>query len=110
MLQTDVRRVRFPFLPAGVRWNENGFDKGVELVQVDVSKDGTHHPSYNVAKKVLEFEFRAEIPRIHLRASYGEGFKGAPLNCEGSLSRDPGELDGQATKKEMHILGGTRHV
>jgi hypothetical protein len=69
-----------------------------------------YHASYNVAKKVLEFEFTAEIPRLHLRASYGDGFKGAPLNCEGSLTRDPGELNGQAAKKERHALGGTRHV
>ena len=68
------------------------------------------HPSYSVAKKVLEFEFTAEIPRIHLRASYGEGFKGAPVTCEGSLTWNPGELDGQAAKKGMHVLGGTRHV
>jgi len=68
------------------------------------------HASYNVAKKVLEFEFTAEIPRIHLRASYGDGFKGAPLNCEGSLTRNPGELDDQAAKNEMHVLGGTRYV
>ena len=68
------------------------------------------HASYNVAKKVLEFEFTAEISRIRLRASYGDGFKGAPLNCEGSLTRNPGELDGQAAKKEVHALGDTRHV
>src|SRR5437588_6978094 len=69
-----------------------------------------NHSSYNVAKKVLEFEFTAEIPRIHLRASYGDGFKGAPLTCEGSLTRNPGELDDQAAKKEVHALGGPRHV
>ena len=79
-------------------------------MQIDVRQDRANHASYNVAKKVLEFEFTAEIPRIHLRASYGEGFKGAPVTCEGSLTRNPGELDGQAAKKEMHVLGGTRHV
>jgi hypothetical protein len=82
----------------------------VEFVQIHICQDRADHPSYNVAKKVLEFEFTAEIPRIHLRASYGDGFKGAPLTCEGSLTRNPGELDGQAAKKEMHVLGGTRHV
>jgi hypothetical protein len=68
------------------------------------------HPSYNVAKKVLEFEFTAEISRNRLRAEYGEGFKGAPLNCEGSFTRDPGELNGQAAKKEVHSIGGSHHV
>ena len=63
-----------------------------------------------MAKKVLEFEFTAEIPRIHLRANYGDGFKGAPVTCEGSLTRNPGELNGQAATKEVHALGGTRHV
>jgi len=43
MLQTDVRRVRFPFFPTGVRRDENGFDKGVELVQVDVGKYGAQN-------------------------------------------------------------------
>lgn len=79
-------------------------------MEVDVGEDGRTHASHNVAKKVLEFEFTAEIPRIHLRANYGDGFKGAPLHSEGSLTRNPGELDGQAAKKEMHVLGGTRHV
>jgi hypothetical protein len=81
-----------------------------DAMQGDIHEQRADHPSYNVAKKVLEFEFTAEIPRIHLRASYGDGFKGAPLTCEGSLTRNPGELDGQAAKKEMHVLGGTRHV
>jgi hypothetical protein len=52
----------------------------------------------------------ATIPRIHLRASYGDGFKGAPLICAGSLTQNLGGLDDQAAKKEMHILGGTGHV
>ncbi len=59
---------------------------------------------------MVEFEFMATIPRIHLRASYGDGFKGAPLICEGSLTQNLGGLDDQAAKKEMHILGGTGHV
>jgi hypothetical protein len=59
---------------------------------------------------VLEFEFTAEIPRTSLRANYGDGFKGAPLNCEGSLTWDPGELDGKAAKQEAHIVGGSCHV
>src|SRR5437588_9032311 len=90
-----------------VAFAEYGF---FHALKSDVGKKRADHPSYNVAKKVLEFEFTAEIPRIHLRASYGDGFKGAPLTCEGSLTRNPGELDDQAAKKEVHALGGPRHV
>ena len=42
------------------------------------------HASYNVAKKVVEFEYQEEIPRSRLRAAYGDGFKGAPLRCQSS--------------------------
>jgi hypothetical protein len=89
---------------------ESSSDLRFYAMQGDIHEQRRRHASYNVAKKVLEFEFTAEIPRIHLRASYGDGFKGAPLNCEGSLTRNPGELDDQAAKNEMHVLGGTRYV
>lgn len=36
------------------------------------------HAFYNVAKKVVEFEYQEEIPRFRLRAAYGDGFKGVP--------------------------------
>jgi hypothetical protein len=79
-------------------------------VEINVRQQWRAHPSYNVAKKVLEFEFTAEISRNRLRAEYGDGFKGAPLNCEGSFTRDPGELNGQAAKTEVHSIGGSHHV
>ena len=110
VLDTLVRWISGPAFPLIVLWHQHCFDKVVHFVQDNITQNGAAHASYNVAKKVLEFEFTAEIPRIHLRASYGDGFKGAPLNCEGSLTRNPGELDGQAAKKEMHVPGGTRHV
>src|SRR5215472_16217538 len=60
------------------------------------------HASYNVAKKVLEFEYQEEIPRSRLRAAYGDGFKGAPLRCqlsgEGLFPQDAGTCDGTATQ------------
>jgi hypothetical protein len=105
-----VLSVLFPPSSFGIHWNKTSLDVAVQFAEIDVGKYWADHASYNVAKKVLEFEFTAEIPRIHLRTSYGEGFKGAPLTCEGSLTRNPGELDDQAAKKERHILGGTRHV
>jgi hypothetical protein len=78
------------------------------------------HASYNVAKKVVEFEYQEEIPRHHLRAAYGDGFKGAPLRCqmsgEGVFPLDAGTCDGQATQAlsisglEASAIGGARHV
>jgi hypothetical protein len=79
-----------------------------------------NHASYNVAKKVVEFEYQEEIPRHRLRAAYGDGFKGAPLRCpisgEGVFPLDAGTCDGQATQAlsisglEASAIGGARHV
>jgi len=79
-----------------------------------------HYPSYNVAKKVLEFEYQEEIPRHRLRAAYGDGFKGAPLRCqlsgEGIFPPDARTCDGQAPQAlsisglEASTIGGTCHV
>ncbi len=79
-----------------------------------------HHPSYNVAKKVVEFEYQEEIPRYRLRAAYGEGFKGAPLRCqlsgEGAFPPDARTCDGKAAQapsslsQEDHFSGGSHHV
>ena len=78
---------------------------------------------YNVAKKVVEFEYQEEIPRHCLRAAYGDGFKGAPLQCqvsgEGVFPQDAGTCDGQATQGpqalsisglEASAIGGACHV
>ncbi len=63
---------------------------------------------------MLEWEFQEEIPRSRLRASYGEGFKGAPLRCdrpsEGAFSRDETIRDAQACSQEAQAAGGRRHV
>src|SRR5262245_40437206 len=42
-------------------------------------------PSYNIAKQPLEFS--TSIPRERLRASYGQGFRGAPLQSDTSTGR-----------------------
>src|SRR6266699_371618 len=78
------------------------------------------HASYNVAKKVVEFEYQEEIPRSRLRAAYGDGFKGAPLRCqvsgEGAIPPDAGIYDGQATqalsisRQAASAIGGSHHV
>src|SRR6266516_3368819 len=81
------------------------------------------HASYNVAKKVVEFEYKEEIPRSRLQAAYGDGFKGAPLRChavrEGAFSRDAGTCNGEAipssqtcstSSQIVTIVGGSRHV
>ena len=83
-------------------------------MQIDVCQDWAYHASYNVAKKVLEWEFKEEIPRSRLRAAYGEGFKGAPLRCdplsEGAFSRDATARDAQACSQEAQDAGGGYHV
>ncbi len=83
-------------------------------MQRDIGEEGANHPSYNVAKKVLEWEFKEEIPRSRLRAAYGEGFKGAPLRCdspsEGAFSRDNTARDVQACSQEAQTAGGCYHV
>jgi hypothetical protein len=66
---------------------------------------------------VIEFEYEEEIPRARLRATYGDGFKGAPLRCqlsdEGTFPQDLGMCDEQATQalaQEDKRIGGSRHV
>jgi len=87
-------------LPPNVEWNPAGWH---------------YHASYNVAKKVLAFVYQVAIPRSHLRASYGDGFQGAPLRCttpqkEGSFTRVAGESDEQVTSQESQDGGGADHV
>src|SRR5205085_9471350 len=92
----------------------------IQLVQIEIGKQGAEHASYNVAKKVLEFEYQEEIPRHRLRAAYGDGFKGAPLRCqvsgEGTFPPDAVTCDGQATQalatppQEVPCSGGSCYV
>ena len=71
----DGRFIRFmqELLDAGYMedWTFNETRSGVP-------QGGVVHASYNVAKKVLEWEFKEEIPRSRLRAAYGEGFQRGP--------------------------------
>ena len=86
----------------------------------DVGEKRANHASYNVAKKVVEFEYQEEIPRHRLRAAYGDGFQGAPLRCqvssEGAFPPDAGTCDGQATQalailpQDVPCSGGSCHV
>lgn len=87
----------------------------VEFVQVDIGKHGTRYPSYNVAKKVLAFVYQVAVPRSHLRAAYGDGFRGAPIRCdkrpeEGPFARVPGAFDEQVYPQELQEIGGAEHV
>jgi len=89
-------------------------------MQCNIRQKWGNHASYNVAKKVIEFEYQEEIPRSRLRTAYGDGFKGAPLRCESSsearFPQDAGMCDGTATQdlspltQEEHGTGGTHHV
>ncbi len=89
-------------------------------MQSDICQQRRNHAPYNVAKKVVEFEYQEEIPRSRLRAAYGDGFKGAPLRCqssgEGPFPQDAGIGDGAANQtlairpQEVPCSGGSRHV
>jgi hypothetical protein len=72
-----------------------------------------HHLN-NVAKKLVEFELKEDIPRSRLCAAYGEGFKGAPLCChpsgEGAFPRDGMEPHGDQARQNSHPVGGAQHV
>jgi hypothetical protein len=46
-------------------------------MQCNICQKWAYHPSYNSAKKALEFT--VAIPRATLRARYGDGFAGAPI-------------------------------
>ena len=74
----------------------------------------TNYASYNVAKKLLEFEFKEEIPRSRLRAVYGDGFHGAPLRCssagEAAFPSDGQQRHETASRQEEQAAGGSRRV
>jgi len=77
---TDHRR-RVPL--AGKR----PFDALLQPVQSNVGQQGGAQSSYNIAKRLLEFV--VTIPREHLRAGYGQGFRGAPLPSDTEAGRSP---------------------
>ena len=118
--QVFVFPIFFSFLPFVVLWDEFCFYKPVQFGEQNIGEDRTEHASYNVAKKVVEFEYQEEIPRHRLRATYGDGFKGAPLRCqtsdEGVLPLDAGMYNGHATQalaisaQEVPCSGGSCHV
>jgi hypothetical protein len=109
-----IRRVGLPEASAGVGWDESLGDVPVELVKVDIGKEGTKYASHNVAKKLLEFEFKEEIPRSRLRAVYGDGFNGAPLCCssagEAAFPSDGQQRHETASRQEEQAAGGSRRV
>jgi hypothetical protein len=52
----------------------------IERMQVQISEHRTKHAANNVAKRPLEFFIR--LPREQLRPTYGQGFRGAPLQTD----------------------------
>jgi hypothetical protein len=68
------------------------------------AKGRAQHPSYNVAKRLVEFDFSITIPRERLRSGYGAGFQGAPLNCDQPQQhpdpRDSGRQGDEARTKQ----------
>ena len=49
MYELFIRLVGFPPGSFRVLWNELGFDKLVQFIQIQVGEDGTDHASHNVA-------------------------------------------------------------
>jgi hypothetical protein len=90
------------------------FDKRIKFVQVDITEYGTAHASYNVAKKVVGFEFEERIPRTRLCSAYGDGFKGAPLRCtpqsQDALPRDSNIGDENSISQQPRATGDPHHV
>jgi hypothetical protein len=81
----------------------------------DLCKHVHDHASYNVAKKILGFVYQVAIPRSHLRAAYGEGFKGAPLHCDGhkqedTFTQDVGVNYDETCSQENKNTEGACHV
>ncbi len=87
---------------------------GVKLVQEHIGQDRATYASYNVAKKLLEFEFKEEIPRTRLRAGYGQGFLGAPVRCspsaEGAFPQEQQHDDGTERSQDPQVCRGADHV
>jgi hypothetical protein len=82
--------------------------------EVDIREDRAGHASYNVAKKVVGFEFEERIPRTRLCSANGDGFKGAPLRCtpqsQDALPRDSNIGDENSISPQPHATGGPHHV
>jgi len=59
--------------------------------------------------------YQVAIPRTQLCAAYGDGFHGAPLDCnvqqaEQEGTRDPGVPHDQTRSQATDDVGGARHV
>lgn len=52
----------------------------VQWVEREIREQGTAHAANNVAKRGVEFFIR--LSREHLRPTYGQGFRGAPLQTD----------------------------
>ena len=114
MAEAFVLRVGTTTGSTRVLGDELRLDELVEPRQVDVAENWTNYASYNVAKKLLEFEFKEEIPRSRLRAVYGDGFRGAPLRCssagEAAFPSDRQERHETASWQEEQVAGDSRRV
>src|SRR5438270_10901837 len=107
--------MHFCFTTLARGWRNGLVYRAFQSVKRHIRKNRRDHASYNVAKKVLAFVYQVAIPRSHLRASYGDGFLGAPLRCichqeEGSFTRVAGESEEQASSQERQEVGGADHV
>ena len=80
--QGDVGWIGFAPVATGVGRLHDLFDVLVEPVQDQIGENRADDTSYNVAKRLVEFDFSITIPRERLRSGYGAGFRGAPLNCD----------------------------
>jgi len=85
-----------------------------DLLAVADAAGADRHASYNVAKKVVGFEFEERIPRTRLCSAYGDGFKGAPLRCtpqsQDALPRDSNIGDENSISQQPQATGGPHYV
>ena len=68
-------------------------------------QDGAETPPYNVAKRVLDFEFSISIARDRLRPGYGDGFLGAPLRT-GSTTKASAKAGGAHVPRDRRRARG----
>ena len=81
-------------------------------MKVYISKERTDHAPNNVAKRPLEFFIR--LAREQLRPTYGQGFRGAPLQTDieehGPQTIRPGGARAKVTQSTREVSRSEEEV
>ena len=82
------------------------------VMREDIREDRAAYTSYKVANMLVEFS--TSIPRTQLRPSYGDGFRGAPLQTGQPLELPPpqgqGDQRGSSSTQSQQNPGSAPHV